>query len=71
MLVDSSSLFLGMLLFWFLSFQYYKRYGKKTAKNLTFLCKVAPVYGSPSNHHLGFAVKWNLIVRFIRNNLDR
>ncbi len=46
MQADSSSLFLGMILFWFLSFQYYKRYGKKTAKNLTFLCKVAPVYGT-------------------------
>jgi len=48
MQADSSSLFLGMILFWFLSFQYYKRYGKKTAKNLTFLCKVAPVYGKRS-----------------------
>ena len=46
MQADSSSLFLGMILFWFLSFQYYKRYGKKTAKNLTFLCKVAPIDGT-------------------------
>ena len=45
MQADLSSLFLQTLLIWFLSFQYYGSYGKKSAKNSTFLCKVAPIDG--------------------------
>jgi hypothetical protein len=54
-----------MILFWFLSFQYYKRYGKKTAKNLTFLCKVAPVYGT----HLLLWKRIKVIVRHTKRHL--
>jgi hypothetical protein len=45
MQADLSSLFLQTLLIWFLSLQYYGSYGKKSAKNSTFLCKVAPIDG--------------------------
>jgi hypothetical protein len=46
MQVDLSSLFLQTILIWFLSLQYYGSYGKKSAKNSNFLCKVAPNDGT-------------------------